>query len=117
MRTNPSVLIFNLNNNNSIYFDQVKWVNINVGLLDKIFKVWTILIDTGKTKTTSSSRSSGSSNWRRSSRSTTKIDYDKFRFIDKPYDVYKIVQWSLSNRKESLYSGRADRESHSEEYR
>ena len=89
----------------SIYFDQIQEVLVDVGLIGKLFKVGTIKIDTGKTKTYSTGG--------KSRRVKTKIMYTLLKHIDKPYDVYKIVQGCLSSRKESLYSGRADRESQS----
>ena len=48
---------------------------------------------------------------------TNLIDmYTYLKHIDKPYDVYKRVQSSLSSRKESLYSGRADKENNPDKY-
>jgi membrane protein YdbS with pleckstrin-like domain len=94
----------------SIYFDQIQEVLVDVGLIGKIFKVGTIKLDTGKTNTysTGGAKVKGV---RVGGRVKTKVMYTYLRHIDKPYDVYKMVQSSLSSRKESLYSGRADRES------
>ncbi|HEV7424431.1 MAG TPA: PH domain-containing protein [Candidatus Paceibacterota bacterium] len=89
---------------NSIYFTQIRTANVNVGLLDKIFGVGTINIDTGKIETVQSG--SGANR-----RTGTRTAYDKLIHIDTPYEVYKYFQTTLTNREESLYSGRADRES------
>ena len=94
---------------NSIYFTEVRTVNVNVGLIDKIFSVGTLNIDTGKVETVSS----GSGENRRSG---TQTAYDKLLHINKPYEVYKYFQITLTGRQESLYSGRADRENNPEAY-
>jgi len=88
---------------NSIYFTEIKSINVNVWLIDKIFWTWTINIDTGKTETIVS----GTNEHR-----STKIQtvYDKFLYINNPYEIYKQIQTTLSSRQESLYSGRADKE-------
>jgi len=88
---------------NSIYFTQVRNANVNVGLVDKIFSVGTINIDTGKIETVSS----GDKDNRRTS---TRTAYDKMLHIDNPYEVYKNFHTTLTGREESLYSGRADKE-------
>jgi membrane protein YdbS with pleckstrin-like domain len=95
----------------SIYYDQMKNVIVNVGLIGKIFRVGTLQIDTGKTHTYSTGGRRGG----RYSHGTvrTRTVYDNLKHITKPYEVYKHLQSSLSGRKESLYSGRADRESNS----
>ncbi|MDD2565453.1 MAG: PH domain-containing protein [Candidatus Gracilibacteria bacterium] len=86
----------------SIYYDQIKSIFVNVGLTGKIFGTGSIFVDTGKISQT---------------KDGTKISYDKFSNILKPYDIYKIIQENLSNNKESLHSGRADFESNKEEYK
>lgn len=86
----------------SIYYDQIKSIFVNVWLTWKIFWTWSIFVDTGKISQTK--------DW-------TKISYDKFSNILKPYDIYKIIQENLSNNKESLHSWRADFESNKEEYK
>lgn len=86
---------------NSIYFTEVKTANVNVGLVDKIFSVGTISIDTGKIETVTS----GSGNNRQNHIQTS---YDKLIHINNPYEVYKYFQTTLTGRQESLYSGRAD---------
>lgn len=87
----------------SLYFTQIRSANVNVGLVDKIFSVGTISIDTGKVETVQS----GSGN----NQSTgTRTAFDRLSHIDKPYEVYKYFQSTLTGREESLYSGRADRE-------
>lgn len=88
---------------NSIYFTEVRTANVNVGSIDKIFSVGTINIDTGKIETTTS----GSGGNRQS---RTRTAYDKILHIDNPYEVYKYFETTLTERQESLYSGRADRE-------
>jgi len=95
---------------NSIYFTQIRSANVNVGLMDKMFSVGTIGIDTGKTEMVTS----GSGNNQRSSVQTA---YDKLLHIKRPYDVYKYFQTTLTGREESLYSGRADRENNPAAYR
>lgn len=95
---------------NSIYFTEIKTVNINVGLIGKIFSVGTLNIDTGKIETVTS----GSGNNRHSG---TRTAYDKLLNISKPYEVYKYFQHSLTDRQESLYSGRADKENNPEAYK
>lgn len=87
---------------NSIYFTQIRTANVNVGLLDKIFGVGTINIDTGKIETVQ-----GGSGANR--RTSTRTAYDKLLHIVTPYEVYKYFQTALTGREESLYSGRADR--------
>lgn len=82
---------------NSILFTEIKTASVRVDLIEKIFGVGTINIDTGKVETISSKE-----------RSITQTAYDKLLYINKPYEVYKILQSTLSNRQESLYSGRAD---------
>jgi uncharacterized membrane protein YdbT with pleckstrin-like domain len=94
---------------NSIYFTEVRTVNVNVGLIDKIFSVGTVNIDTGKIETVSS----GSGDNRQS---RTQTAYDKILHVSKPYEVYKYFQTTLTGRQESLYSGRADRENNPAAY-
>ncbi len=94
---------------NSIYFTEVKTVNVNVGLVDKIFSVGTVNIDTGKIETVTS----GNGNNRHSK---TQTAYDKLLHISTPYEVYKHFQTTLTGRQESLYSGRADRENNPQAY-
>ncbi len=87
----------------SIYFTEIKTANVNVGLVDKIFSVGTINIDTGKIETVTSG---GDKN----RQSHTQTAYDKLLHVNNPYEVYKYFQTALTGRQESLYSGRADRE-------
>ena len=47
----------------------------------------------------------------------SKTVYDRFRFINKPYEVYKHLQKGLSSRKEGIQSGRADFESNLDDYK
>lgn len=92
---------------NSIYFTEVRTVNVNVGLIDKIFSVGTINIDTGKIETVNSDKN----------HIGTRTAYDKLQHINKPYEVYKYFQSTLTSRQESLYSGRADKENNPEIYK
>ncbi|MBN1252112.1 MAG: PH domain-containing protein [Bacteroidales bacterium] len=96
----------------SIYFDQIKNIFVDVGLIGKLFGVGSIKIDIGKTQTFST----GSTN-DQPARIQTKTMYDVLKHIDNPYDAFKNVQHTLETRKESLYSGRADRESNPEAYK
>lgn len=93
----------------SVYFDQIKNVIVDVGIIGKIFNVGSVKIDIGKTETYSTG--GGGRKGNQSSRVRTRTMYDILMHIDNPYEVYKHLQQSLSGRKESLYSGRADRES------
>jgi len=81
----------------SVYYDQIKNINVDVGIIGKILGTGSVLIDTGRIQ--------------QSRRGMSKPDYDRFANIKTPYEVYKLVQQRLSTRKESLYSGRADKES------
>lgn len=83
----------------SIYFDQVKNIFVNVGMVGKLFNTGAIMIDTGNLSRTHNSSSAV---------------YNRFDNVKNPYEVYKILQDKLSNRKESLHSGRADYESNDE---
>lgn len=86
----------------SIDYDQMKSAFVNVGIIGKLFGTGTIMIDTGRMTST---------------KRGTKTVYDRLVNIRDPYAVYKLFQSKLSSRKESLYSGRADREaSKSKEY-
>ncbi|RMD67002.1 hypothetical protein D6817_02795 [Candidatus Pacearchaeota archaeon] len=98
----------------SIYFDQIKEVLVNVGLVGKIFGVGTVKIDTGKTETYSepAARMGRYS----VSRVRTRVMYDLLKHIHQPYEVYRYLQQALSERKEALYSGRADKESNPQAY-
>jgi uncharacterized membrane protein YdbT with pleckstrin-like domain len=86
---------------NSIYLTEVKTVNVNVGLIDKIFSVGTINIDTGKIETITNGDG-------HNTQSRTQTAYDKLLSVDNPYEAYKYFQTALTERQESLYSGRAD---------
>lgn len=99
----------------SVYFEQIHQVLVNVDLIGKIFGTGNLLIDTGKTET----RSTGGQSRREggnSLRIETKTMYETLKNIDNPYEIYKLVQPSITGRRESLYSGRADRESNPDAY-
>lgn len=87
----------------SIYFEQIQEVIVDVGLIGKLFNVGTIKIDTGKTET----YSSGTGNNRQIG---TRVMYRFLSHIDKPYEIYQYINSALTERKESLYSGRADQQ-------
>lgn len=85
----------------SVYFTQIKNLVVNVGLIDKIFSVGTIKIDTGKTETYSTPATTVG-NSRGVSEVRTRTMYSELKHIDAPYDVYKNIQEALSGRVESL---------------
>lgn len=93
----------------SIYFEQMTGVVIDVGLIGKIFGTGNLKIDTGKTET----YSNGGTNIRgfQHQRIKTRTMFDVLKNIDNPYEIHKIIQPAITGRRESLYSGRADRES------
>lgn len=95
----------------SIYFDQIKNVIVDVGIIGKMFNVGSVKIDIGKTETYSTGGGGNTSKGYNSGNVRTRTVYDTLKYIEKPYEVYKHLQKTLSGRKESLYSGRADRES------
>lgn len=92
----------------SVYFEQIKEVLVDVGLIGKIFGVGTVKIDTGKTETYSTS--STGSHGENVQQVQTRTMYTYLSNIDTPYDVYKYVNDAVTVRKESLYSGRADQQ-------
>lgn len=89
---------------NSIYFNQVRSANVKVDLIDKIFGIGTIGIDTGKIDTIESGVGENKI-------TKTKTSYDYLYHLDNPYKAYKYFQEALANREEGLHSGRADKES------
>lgn len=95
----------------SVYYTEIKNILVNVGIIGKVFGVGTVKIDTGKTATYSDNTVSYGKRNTNMGHIRTKTLYAQLEDIDNPYEVYKIIQSSLSNRVESLYSGRADRES------
>lgn len=98
----------------SIHFDQIQSVDIDVGLIGKIFAVGNVKIDTGKTETYSSGGASVGNIQHNSIK--TRTMYHVLKNIPEPYEVYKFLQSHATRRKESLYSGRADREFNPEYY-
>lgn len=80
---------------NSIYYDRVHSVLVNVGVIGKIFSTGNVLIDTGKSTVTHNKDNH-----------STQIVYDRFVGIKNPYDVYKIVQEILNQNKKDLYGGK-----------
>ncbi len=86
----------------SIYYDQIRSVFVNVDLIGKILNTGSVLIDTGRITQTDKG---------------SKTVYDRFNNIKNPYEVYKIIQSVLSDRKESLHSGRADYEHNRDDYK
>jgi membrane protein YdbS with pleckstrin-like domain len=87
----------------SIYFNEIKNIMVDVGVVGKIFSVGTIKIDLGRTET----YSSGGMNSNRIGQIRTRAVYDNLTFIESPYEIYKVIQSALSGRLESLYSGKA----------
>jgi len=96
-----------------IYFEQINQVIINVGLIGKIFGTGNLKIDTGKTETYSTGSGGTKIGGMRYQNVRTQTMYDLLKNIDNPYDIYNLIQPSITNRRESLYSGRADKESNS----
>jgi uncharacterized membrane protein YdbT with pleckstrin-like domain len=82
---------------NSIYYDRVHSIMVNVGVVGKIFGTGSVLIDTGKTIVTNNNKGGGSS---------TQVEYERFSNIKNPYDVYKIAQEMLNANKSALYGGK-----------
>lgn len=80
---------------NSIYYDRVHTVSVNVGVIGKIFGTGNIMIDTGKTTITNSKGTN-----------SDQVIYDRFASVKNPYGVYKIVQEMLTANKSALYSGK-----------
>lgn len=89
----------------SLYYTQIRNIFVDVGVVGKMFSVGTIKIDTGQIHTVSSGKNS-----------RVETAYDYLLHVDTPYEIYKYLQSILSSRTESLYSGRADRDSHPELY-
>lgn len=95
----------------SIYYDQIQNIIVDVGIVGKIFHVGDVKIDTGKTETFSTGGHSNSRGQYRGGQVRTRTVYDVLRAIEEPYEVYKKLESSLTGRRESLFSGRADAES------
>ncbi len=100
----------------SIYFEQINQVIIDVGLIGKIFKTGNLKIDTGKTETYSTGGTRTQTGYT-PTQIKTKTMYEVLKNINNPYEVYKTIQPSITGRREGLYSGRADRESNPEYYK
>lgn len=100
----------------SIYYEQIHQVLVNVGIIDKIFGVGSIQIDTGRMEILINNGDTDSRGRKMPSGATSRPAYDVLKHISTPYDVYRQIETVLSQRKESLYSGRADRESNPEAY-
>jgi len=99
----------------SIYFEQMNGIVVDVGLIGKIFGTGNLKIDTGKTQTYSGG--GGSAGGMKYQNINTRTMYDILKDISNPYDVYGLLQPSITGRRESLYSGRADRESNPQYYK
>lgn len=100
----------------SIYFEQINQVVIDVGLIGKIFGTGNLKIDTGKTETYSNGGGTRVGRVQYQNIGTRTM-YDVLKNVDNPYDVHNIIQPSITGRRESLYSGRADRESNPQYYK
>ena len=66
---------------NSIYFPQIRTASVKVDLIDKLFSVGSINIDTGKVETVTGDK-----------QNKTQTAYDKLSYIEQPYEVYKILE-------------------------
>lgn len=95
----------------STYYNEIKNIVVDVGLIGKIFSVGTVKIDIGEIEVTSTGGNS-----KQSASVHSRVKYRVLKHIDNPYEVYKNLQGNLTNRVEGLYSGRADRESNSHLY-
>lgn len=85
----------------SIYYEEIRNSYVSVGPVDKILGIGSIKIDNGQIETTGGGDHS-------SPQIRTKLI--PLKHIMTPYDAFKIVQSHVTTRRESLYSGRADRE-------
>jgi uncharacterized membrane protein YdbT with pleckstrin-like domain len=86
----------------SVYYNLIRSVFVDVGIIGKIFGTGSILIDTGRlTQNKHGSQSV----------------YDRFSNIKTPYEVIRLIQERLSSREEGLNSGRADYENNPKEYK
>jgi uncharacterized membrane protein YdbT with pleckstrin-like domain len=86
----------------SVYYDQVKSIFVDVGLTGKIFGTGNVNLDTGRITHTDGG---------------SKPEYDTMTNIHAPYDVYKVLQDTLSSHKEGMHSGRLDYTENREEYK
>lgn len=73
----------------SVYYDKIRTAYVNVGPIGNFFGTGSIKIDTGRMTRANRNR---------------KIHYDKISNIKKPYGVYKILQETISNYKETLHA-------------
>lgn len=87
---------------NSIYFTEIKSASVQVDLIDKIFSIGTINIDTGKVETYTTGDSQNRT-------SQTRPAYDKLLHLEKPYEAYQFFQSALSQYKENLYAGQTNK--------
>ena len=74
----------------SIDYDKMQNVSADVGILGVIFKVGTVKIFTGEMESVIGGRNSAP---------TIQPKYDKFNYINSPYEVLKKLQTELSKRK------------------
>ncbi|MBI2451772.1 PH domain-containing protein [Candidatus Pacearchaeota archaeon] len=100
----------------SIYYEQINQVVIDVGLIGKIFGTGNLKIDTGKTETYSKGGGAKVGGMQYQNIKTRTM-YDVLKNINTPYEVYNFIQPSITGRRESLYSGRADKESNPQYYK
>ena len=80
----------------SVDYDKIQNASVAVGLIGVMFKTGNVNVFTGKMKTIRSKHGS-----------RTISVHDTFKHINKPYEILKLIQQHLSQRKESLYSGHA----------
>ena len=74
----------------SIDYDRMQNVSVDVGILGVIFKVGSVKIFTGEMESTGGKNAG------------LKPKYDRFVYINSPYQVLKELQTHLSTRKEKL---------------
>jgi uncharacterized membrane protein YdbT with pleckstrin-like domain len=86
----------------SVYFDQIKSTFVDVGLPGRVFGTGNLNLDLGQL-------GGGQYNAR--------VAATRLANISNPYEVYKLVQGTLSNHKESMHSGRLDYTENREEYK
>ena len=84
----------------SIYFDKIKNIIVDVGLIGKIFSVGSVKIDIGKTETYSTGGGRTSRGYSQG-QVRTRTMYDVLKHIDNPYEVYKYLQKTLEGRKKA----------------
>ena len=85
----------------SVEYDKVQNVSVDVGLLDVLFKTGSIRIFSGEIGSTGGGVSMGVGGRSRQASTRMKPIYDILKHIPNPYNVLKMLQESLSERKEA----------------